>query len=392
MNFCITMRNLFLFFFIPFLFISSCQLSVDTDVIREEILEIHYKNINAHLNDDIEFFIENIGDSLLSVSHGDFTFRTKEELRTHYNDYLCNTEFIQYKDIQEPIFGCSQDGSIAWLIVRTRITGKQTIDTDSIHFFDFICAWITLYCKKENKWIKITEVDNFKTVPLSDNSVTVPFSLDHNRILINAEIQSGANIWENALLWVDSGNPDFFVSPDFARRLGVNIIDAEAKAENGKFEIDPPEGVRINGMELDFHGVRSYVVFEPLWLFSTMHNNANLPSSVLSNYQVHFDYSNSEMSIIKQGGEFKPKGIRINALVYPETGIVQIPVKIGDTTLNFALDNGASCGFLSDISFQYINKYYPDISVIKGASGCANIWGWLPGESDWQVFRLPEMV
>ena len=34
-------------------------------------------------------------------------------------------------------------------------------DNDSIIYFDFICAWITVYNKKDDIWIKVTEVDNF---------------------------------------------------------------------------------------------------------------------------------------------------------------------------------------------------------------------------------------
>ena len=144
---------------------SACNLQVDPETIKKEILEIHDQNIDAHIHNDPDFFTAHVEDSLLSVSHGDFTYRTKKEIRARYEAYLTDTEFLHYKDIEEPLFGCSRDGSVAWLIVRARISGAQNMEADSIRSFDFICAWITLYNKKGGQWIKVAEVDNFREAP-----------------------------------------------------------------------------------------------------------------------------------------------------------------------------------------------------------------------------------
>ena len=53
--------------------------------------------------------------------------------------------------------------------------------------------------------------------------VTVPFKLDHNRLLVNAEIQKPDGTWRDVLLWVDTGNPDFFISEELATDLGIDL-------------------------------------------------------------------------------------------------------------------------------------------------------------------------
>jgi hypothetical protein len=55
------------------------------------------------------------------------------------------------------------------------------------------------------------------------NSVTVPVILDHNRMLIEAEFQRKDGSWRKARLWVDTGNPGFYLSEKFARDLGMDF-------------------------------------------------------------------------------------------------------------------------------------------------------------------------
>ena len=56
-------------------------------------------------------------------------------------------------------------------------------------------------------------------------SVTVPFILGHNRMLVDAEFQLKDSSWHKAVLWIDTGNPDFFISEEFVREPGT-VVDA----------------------------------------------------------------------------------------------------------------------------------------------------------------------
>jgi len=223
-----------------------------------------------------------------------------------------------------------------------------------------------------------------------DRSVTVPFVLDHNRMLIEGEMQRPDGSWRPALLWVDTGGIDFFVSPALAGDLGIDLGAAAQQADRGAFTAPPPAGVRIGGMALDFADVPAKVLFEPRWLFDTMHNDANLPATVLKRYHIILDYPQRRLTIA-QPGALAPRGERAPATVHPETGIVQIDAGINGEPFSFALDNGASYSFTSGEIVTRLTGQHPGWPRCTGAVGCANIWGWWPEEGTWPIVRVPEI-
>jgi hypothetical protein len=224
--------------------------------------------------------------------------------------------------------------------------------------------------------------------------VTVPVALDHNRMLVDAEVQRKDGSWRKARLWVDTGNPEFFISETLARDLGIDLSATEQRTDKGSpqpLEVPPPLGVRIGGMSLNVDRVRTKVMFEPRWLFSTMHNDGNLPSTVLSRYHIVFDYPKLRLTVAEPGS-LQPRGLRATASVHPTTGVVQIDAAIDKEKLSFALDNGASYSFTSDEVLGRLSREHPSWVRSTGALGCANIWGWWPEEPSWPVIRVPEIL
>jgi hypothetical protein len=224
-------------------------------------------------------------------------------------------------------------------------------------------------------------------------SVTVPVTLDHNRMLVEAEIQQKDGRWRKAILWVDTGNPNFYLSESLARDLGIDLSTAGKTAnENVNPEVPPPAGIRIGGMRLNFEGVKSKVMFQPYWLFSTMHNDANLPSTVLKQYRIIFDYPKRQLTIARPGS-LEPRGVRSSAGVNPQTGIVQMDAVIDGEKFSFALDNGASYSFASIEVLERFFKRHADWPRVTGTLGCANMWGWWPpDEQTLPVMRFPEIL
>jgi hypothetical protein len=224
-------------------------------------------------------------------------------------------------------------------------------------------------------------------------SVTVPFVLDHNRMLVDAEIQRADGSWRTARLWVDTGNPELFLSDDLASDLGIDL-PAEPDAtdvESGQLEVAPPDGVRIGGMPLRCEDVTTKVLLEPRWLFATMKVDGNLPAAVLQRYHVVFDYPRLELTMAEPGS-VDPRGERCSAAVHPTTGIVQIDAVVDGEITSFALDNGASYSFATDEWLERLVQRHPNWPRTSGAVGCANIWGWWPDETAWLVLRLPEIL
>jgi hypothetical protein len=144
------------------IFLSGCCSKPDYETLRSEILKLHRMNIEAHLNKNVDFFAQNLSDDFMSVSNGEIDYPTKEEIRSNFNSYLNSTIFSQYADLREPTIGFSKDGSVAWSVVQVRVAGKQVADDGTDRDMDFTCAWITLYEREGDRWIKLTEVSNFK--------------------------------------------------------------------------------------------------------------------------------------------------------------------------------------------------------------------------------------
>jgi len=130
--------------------------------IRSEILGLHKTLIDAHLNKNVDFFVQDISEDYMSISHGEIRRPTKEEIRTQFSNYLNNATFTEYRDLCEPIVGYSKDGSVAWSIVQVKIAGQRTMDDGDVWDLDFICAWITLYERRDERWIRLLEVSSFK--------------------------------------------------------------------------------------------------------------------------------------------------------------------------------------------------------------------------------------
>lgn len=132
------------------------------EILRSEILDLHKVLINAHLDKDVSFFVQNLSRNYLSVSAGEIRTPSIEEIRSSVSDYLNQTTFTEYKDLCEPIIGFSKDGSLAWSIVQVKVAGKRTMSDGSDRDLDFICAWITLFERQGNQWIRLAEVSSFK--------------------------------------------------------------------------------------------------------------------------------------------------------------------------------------------------------------------------------------
>jgi hypothetical protein len=220
-------------------------------------------------------------------------------------------------------------------------------------------------------------------------SVTVPVTLDHNRMLVSAEIQRKDGTWRTARLWIDTGNPDFLLSEELAADLGIEPPPAGGETPRVR-PVAPPSGVRIGGLPLDFTGVTSKVMAQPKWLFTTMHNDGNLPSTVLQRFQVVFDFPRRRLTLAAPGS-LAHRGVRVPASVNPATGIVQVDTVIGGQSVGLAIDLGASWTFVSEDVVAGLAAGHSEWPQAKGAVGCANIWGWWPQEEAWPLLRVPEV-
>ena len=138
------------------------DLSPDFDEMRRELLERFKKNIEAHFENDVEFIISDLHEDFFSMSGGEITHPTKEEQRERFTKYLNNTTFSEYSSLMEPEINFSDDGSVAWGKYRVKVRGETVNENGSISQLDFVCAWLWLFKRVDDKWMRIGEVSTWK--------------------------------------------------------------------------------------------------------------------------------------------------------------------------------------------------------------------------------------
>lgn len=216
--------------------------------------------------------------------------------------------------------------------------------------------------------------------------VTVPFVLEHNRMILEGALARPDGSLRTAAVWVDTGNPDLMMGESLARDLGIDLGDAASKAKDGWLEVAPPAALRLGGVPLPLEGVTARVALGTP-MMPGLRAEINLPSTVLRRYRVVFDYPSRRL-VLAEPGRGEPQGSPVPAKVHPVTGVVQVEVDIEGRKADFALDNGATYTFVSADWLSEALRSHADWPRRTGALGCANMWGWST-EATWPLARVP---
>jgi len=170
--------------------------------------------------------------------------------------------------------------------------------------------------------------------------------------------------------WVDSGNSEMTMSQRIAALLG--FVSCDGRVCNAT----PPREIVIGGMKISLPGVRT--ASAPLTADKAsdvmdpgMSAEINLPSAVLDNYDVVFDYQNREFTIGEPGtAQFKGKPTKV---LIDAAGLIQIPSQIEGQSYNLALDTGASISSVSSDLLTVWHKAeptWPFMTVPLGLRTC----------------------
>lgn len=229
-----------------------------------------------------------------------------------------------------------------------------------------------------------------KPAPQSEpKSVTVPAAIDHNRVVINADVPLPNGSTERVHAWVDNGNPDFYLSRRLATLLGLAVSCNEQECSS-----PPPPEMLVGGMKIPLGGVKeAKIPLRPVYAASVlavgMGVEINLPASVLRHYDVLINFPERKVSIGAPGTiPFRGPGgkVHLNA----ENGLIQVPSQIEKKKFDLALDLGSSISFLSEEVFDKLAAAHPDWPQMTGAVGSANLWG-ADEEAKWKVMRLDRL-
>jgi hypothetical protein len=222
--------------------------------------------------------------------------------------------------------------------------------------------------------------------PSQPTSVTVPAAIDHNRVVINVDVQLPNGSTQRFHAWVDNGDPELNLSRRMATLLGLAVSCNDHECTS-----PPPKEIIVGGFKIPLSGIKeAKIPLKPVEaatvLAPGMSAEINLPSSILRHFDVLVDYPGHKFSIGAPGTiQFRgPSGkVQINA----ENGLIQVPSQIEKKKFNLALDMGSSISFLSDELFEKLAAAHTDWPHMTGTVGSANMWG-LDDEPRWKVMRL----
>jgi hypothetical protein len=216
--------------------------------------------------------------------------------------------------------------------------------------------------------------------------VTVPATIDHNRVVIRGGFRLADGSTQTVRVWVDNGNPDLNLSRHLATLLSLPV-----KCGDQECSAPPPVEIVIGGMsvplttvteaKIPLRPVTEAAVFAP-----GMDAEINLPSSVLRHYDVLIDFVERKFSI-GAPGTIHFHGAAGKALVNAQNGLIQVPSQIEGKKYNLALDVGSSISFLSEELFDKLAAAHGDWPRMTGAVGSANMWG-ASEETKWKVMSV----
>jgi PDZ domain len=221
---------------------------------------------------------------------------------------------------------------------------------------------------------------------ISPKSVTVPITLDHDRVVVDVYLPLPDGSTKRVRAWVDNGDPHLSLSRNVATLLGLNVTCDEKDCS-----VPPPSSMTISGMKVSLAGIKiAKIPFKAPSAASVMapgmSAEINIPSTVLRNYDVLVDFPDREFTIAERGS-LKFKGVSTKAAVSAESGLVQVPSQIANKKYNLALDLGSSVSFLTDAVFEQLAAAHPAWPHMTGAVGPANMWGF-SDEPNWKLTRI----
>jgi hypothetical protein len=224
------------------------------------------------------------------------------------------------------------------------------------------------------------------TSPVEPKSVTVPAVIDHNRVVINADIRLPDGSLRTIRAWVDNGNAELDLSRRVATLLGLNVTCGEHECSS-----PPPQEIVIGEMTIPLSAVKeAKIPLRPVnasaVLAPGMNVEINIPSIVLRNYDVLVNFPEHKFTIGKPG-TIQFRGSSCKVQINSENGLIQVPSQIEKKKYNLALDLGASISFLSEELFTNLAMAHPDWPQMIGAVASANMWG-ADEETKWKVMRV----
>jgi len=220
-------------------------------------------------------------------------------------------------------------------------------------------------------------------------SVTVPVTLDHNRVVIDVYLPLSDGSTKRVRGWVDTGDPELQMSQRMAKLMGLAIT-----CDANTCSAPSPREIMIGAMKISLAALKEVrIPLKPGSAASVMvpgmSAEIKIPSSVLRNYDVLINFPDREFSI-GLPGSLNFKGVKSKMLVNA-SGFIQIPSKIANKNYSLGLNVGSSISFLSEELFDKLAAAHTEWPRMTGAVGPANMGELGDDEPKWKLVRVDRL-
>jgi ketosteroid isomerase-like protein len=122
---------------------------------RAELLRLHQRARDAHLQHRSDWLASEWADTIFSVSQGKVSIGTREnraQSQARFQEYLDASTFQAWDDIVPPRIRISPDGQMAYAIVEKRVHLTAKDSTGAVQPERVRYAWLSVYQKQAGKW------------------------------------------------------------------------------------------------------------------------------------------------------------------------------------------------------------------------------------------------
>jgi len=196
--------------------------------------------------------------------------------------------------------------------------------------------------------------------------VTVPITLDHNRIIIDVYLPLPDGNTKRVRALFDLGNPRVQITESLAKKLGLPISGEPEPPSNPRWHVvAAPSEILIGTMRLPLTGIKdAEALINVESIEPGTSAEINLPSTLIRNYDVVLDYPNRQLTI------GPPRTIQFEGSAVDWSH--GLPITIAGKRYTFSLNLGESVGFVSPDLMSAWTKAHPNWPHMSSALGAAN--------------------
>ncbi len=134
---------------------------------ESQLLQIHLRELESHRKTDVAGLLVNAQDGFVYVRDGKISRTNVSDMRQHFQQYFKDATYEVYEDIDPPIVRASKDGTMGWIISRTRSRRSQKDSASGSssgrsNTEEFVYAGIMTYELRDGVWYRVSNVSTFE--------------------------------------------------------------------------------------------------------------------------------------------------------------------------------------------------------------------------------------